>query len=221
MNLICDKTSIFGDNTENSVSKPAICMQIFRHNFDNTIMNELTSFAKLHEHDSRPDFKEAWKLWVVHNQQMIDSETERLLLSGFTGNVLDKMYKSVRYYFRKKSLLPAVQPIRKTYIALPKPLLATIDEQIQIEIRANIIARKTDTISTISPAEAFHSFCSGYQPIITNAIRTFYRESNKTDTNNTPGGITNLVSREHVTAFMEKLKKTYKNRFYNIRVRMQ
>ena len=71
-------------------------MQIFRHNFDNNLMDELTSFAKLHEHDSRYDFKEAWKLWVVKNQQMIDTETERLLLSGFTGNVLDKMYKSVR-----------------------------------------------------------------------------------------------------------------------------
>ena len=142
-----------------------ISLQVYRYNFDEGFMDELTAFAKLHEHDSRLDFKDAWKSWMSENKELVDAETERLVQLGFAGDVADKMFKSVRYYFRKKSLVPSVQPVRKTYDTLHKPVLVAMDEQIRTQIKINVIETKPDAdgnvptaVSTISPAEGFANF---------------------------------------------------------------
>jgi hypothetical protein len=176
-----------------------IAMPVLRFNFTSSMMNKLTTFAKLHEHDNRFDFKNAWKLWVEQNKLIIHTETERLEQLGFTGNVSNKLFKSVRYYFRHKSVLPTVQPPRKTYKCMHKPILSAIDQQIVSLI-------KTDSVSSISPADAFDRFCTEQINLILDAIRI----SHSTDTNS--------ISRDMIISYINKLKKTYKNRFYNIRV---
>ena len=176
-----------------------IAIPVLRFNFTSSMMNKLTTFAKLHEHDNRFDFKNAWKLWAEQNKLLIHTETERLEQSGFTGNVSNKLFKSVRYYFRHKSVLPTVQPPRKTYKCIHKPILSAIDQQI-------ISLIKTDSISSISPADAFDRFCTEQINLILDAIRI----SHSTDTNS--------ISRDMIISYINQLKKTYKNRFYNIRV---
>jgi hypothetical protein len=164
-------------------------------------MNELTAFAKLHEYDSLCDFKEAWKIWISQNNTIVLEETERLETAGFNGNVLDKMYKSVRFYFRKKPLVPALQPVRYNYNALPKSLLLVIDNDIHTQLR--------DTNASISPAKGFELFCHEYKITIADEIQTFYNNNDN---------VTSTITRDNVNAFLEKLKKTYKNRFYIIRL---
>lgn len=223
MNLIYTES---GDDIVKTPIKPGICMQVFRFNFADYVMDELTAFAKIHEHDNRLVFKDAWKVWMSQNKLLIHTETERLVQEGFTGNVIDKMYKSVRYYFRKKSLTPSVQPQRKTYDSLHKPLLSLIDEQIYNQINANLSALKSSAsdesiaVSTISPAEGFDNFCNDYQSNILDAIRVSHA-------NDGSGGVDSIdilpatkvhVNRDDVVAYINKIKKTYKNRFYNIKV---
>jgi len=216
MNLTIDTAEpLYKDEAHKHIG---VSMQVFRYNFAESVMDELTAFAKLHEHDSRADFKDAWKSWMSQNKSLIDAETSRLVQAGFIGDVMDKMYKSVRYYFRKKSLVPAVQPLRKTYEVVYKPLLLAIDEQIRSQIHANVIKIKTEVeplaVSTISPAEGFTHFCDNHSSIIAEGIRTFY--SSACDNNNVPPH--EPIHREKIVLFMNKLKKTYKNRFYNIKV---
>ena len=210
-----------------------ISLQVFRYNFDEGFMDELTAFAKLHEHDSRLDFKDAWKTWMTENKELVDTETERLVQSGFAGDVADKMFKSVRYYFRKKSLVPSVQPVRKTYDTLHKPVLVAMDDQIRTQIKINVIETKPDSdgnvptaVSTISPAEGFANFCNEHQLIILEAIRSLHAASAcdvgvyhgcGPDDNILPP-VSSQMNRENVVGYMNKLKKTYKNRFYNIKV---
>jgi|SaaInlV_130m_DNA_3_1039695.scaffolds.fasta_scaffold27652_1 hypothetical protein len=189
------------DDFDKPQEKNKYHIPIFRHNFTENIMNELTAFAKLHEYDKLCDFKEAWKIWTTQNNNIVIEETERLKSVGFNGNVLDKMYKGVRYYFRKKSLVPALQPVRDTYIALPKALLQLINDQIHRQLRV--------TDSSMPPAKGFELFCHEYKVIIADEIQTFYT----INVNVTP-----TITRENVNAFLEKLKKTYKNRFYIIRI---
>jgi hypothetical protein len=172
-------------------------------------MDELTAFAKLHEHDVLYDFKDAWKIWMSQNAAFITEETDRLISAGFTGDVVDKMYKSVRYYFRKKSLAPAVQPLRNSYITLPHPLIEAIDAQIHAQIQA--------TMYSISPANGFDLFCRENQVIIVPAMQTFYNQTKPMDNHPTPIPALNIITRDHVNNFLLKLKKTYKNRFYIIR----
>lgn len=184
-------------------------MPVLRFNFTSSMMNELYSFAKIHEHDTRLDFKNAWKLWIEQNNLIIHTETLRLQRLGFTGIVIDKMFKSARYYFRTKSILPTSQPPRKTYECMHKPLLSMIDQQIITLIKTkatNCNDDKSIDGSSISPADAFDLFCSQQINLILDAIRISY----STDTNS--------ISRDIIITFTNKLKKTYKNRFYNIRV---
>ena len=75
---------------------------IFRFKFTSEFTNDLLSFSKLHQFDDRVTYKDAWNIWVQHNDELIDSECIRMKQLGYDGNVLDKMYKSGRYYFQLK-----------------------------------------------------------------------------------------------------------------------
>jgi len=187
----------------------AVRLQTFRFNFANSVMEDLTVFSKVHQHDSRIDFKDAWKVWLDQNKVLVENETTRLAEAGFSGNVVDKMFKSVRYYFRKKSMNPSTQPSRKPYEGIHTPILLTMDEQIHTQIDNHILDGNIegDRISSISPAEAFILFCDDYQRNIVDAMRADLQIVNGS-----------TVSRDTVSTYTNRLRKTYKNRFYNIRV---
>jgi len=204
-------------DTINSSNKPiheptsTIVIPVLRFNFTSSIMNELSSFSKLHKDDTRVHFKNAWKLWIQNNQQIIHTETLRLQQLGFTGIVIDKMFKSVRYYFRQKTDAPTPQPTRKVYECIHKPLLSAIDQQIITIIKNNATSSndgKNASVSSISPAYAFEMFCTDNFNLILHAIRIYYSTDTDTDT----------ISKDMIITYVNKIKKTYKNRFYNIRV---
>ena len=71
---------------------------IFRFKFTPEFTSELLSFAKLHQYDDRVTYKENWSRWVQLNDDSIDAECCRMKALGYEGNVIDKMYKSGRYY---------------------------------------------------------------------------------------------------------------------------
>ena len=170
------------------MDKSTDSIPILRFNFTPTFMTLLSSFSKIHEFDSRQDFKNAWKLWAEDNKILIQDETLRLQQSGFTGNVHDKMFKSVRYYFRQKYTAPAAQPPRKNYESMHKPILSAIDTQIKSIIND----------SSISPANGFDSFCTEQMNLIIEAIRISYPT-------------TQPISRDMIISYTNRLKKTYKN----------
>jgi len=78
---------------------------IFRFEFSKQFMDVLYQFSKIHQYDDRHSYKEAWKEWTMIDEisGMIEEETRRMVELGYLGNVEDKMFKSGRYYFRKKS----------------------------------------------------------------------------------------------------------------------
>jgi hypothetical protein len=206
----CGNISIKQKNDANLSKHCTVRMQTFRFNFTNFVMEELSVFSRIHQHDNRTDFKDAWKLWVEQHKLLVDNETTRLVKAGFNGNVVDKMFKSVRYYFRKKSSVPSAQNSRKRYEGIHTPILLTIDKQINTQIDNHILDEKTEgeeRISSISPAEAFQLFCDDHQTNIVDAMRADFQI-----------GVRTNISRDTVSTYMNRLRKTYKNRFYIIRV---
>uniref|UniRef100_A0A6C0LNF2 Uncharacterized protein n=1 Tax=viral metagenome TaxID=1070528 RepID=A0A6C0LNF2_9ZZZZ len=113
-----------------------IAIAIFRYKFSDVIMTELHNFAKLHEFDHRTDFKDAWKIWVEDNTDSINKEILRLNQHGYpeSKDVIDKMYKSTRYYFRKKSVVKVDAKKRRNYIRLSKRILGLIDDHLNNNI---------------------------------------------------------------------------------------
>jgi hypothetical protein len=204
-----DSISI-NQNNDTDLSKHCnIRMQTFRFKFTSLVMDELSVFSKIHQHDNRTDFKDAWELWTKQHKVLVDNETTRLVEAGFNGDVADKMFKSARYYFRNKSSVPSTQNGRKRYEGIHTPILLTMDNQIHTQIDNHILDEKPEKerISSISPAEAFQMFCDDHQTNIVDAMRM--------DLHN---GVCTNISRDTVSTYMNRLRKTYKNRFYIIRV---
>jgi hypothetical protein len=79
-------------------------MTIYRFKLTDAVVEEVTAFAKLHRFDDKEDYKESWKNWCNENAEIVDAEKTRLRDIGYTGNVVSKMYKAGRYYFRTKNL---------------------------------------------------------------------------------------------------------------------
>ena len=96
--------------------------QIYRYKFSEPFMIELHNFSKIHQYDDRKEFKSAWVTWAEENAELIEEETRRLQDLNYNGDINDKMFRSARYYFRKKSSEKKEQPVRHSYICVDRDL---------------------------------------------------------------------------------------------------
>ena len=125
-------------------------INIYRYKFTEDFTTELFKFSKIHQYDHRKDFKEAWNVWFEENNEIVNDEIRRLTNLGYDGDVQDKMFKSARYYFRKKSTEKKTPQKRRTYIGAQKDLLDSMDKHIEANIRNE----------EYKPADAFESYCT-------------------------------------------------------------
>ena len=160
---------------------------IYRFKFTEEFMKELYNFSKIHQYDERKDFKEAWKLWSEENDEIIIKETLRLTNLGYDGDVLDKMFKSARYYFRKKSTEKKEPKQRRQYISVNRELLDAMD----IHIEENIYNED------YQPKSGFISFCKANEAILKETLTRIFEQGVRD---------TDLIQ--------DKIKKTYKNRYF-------
>jgi hypothetical protein len=161
---------------------------IYRYEFTDIFMECLFQFSKIHQYDNRQDFKEAWKTWSEENNEMIYAEITRLIKLGYRGDVLDKMFKSARYYFRKKCIKPKEPKTRNTYIGTNKILLENMDKHI------NQLKNKN-----LKPADSFLQFCEENKELLKQEIIYLISKG--------------FTEKEEIR---NKIKKTYKNRYFII-----
>ena len=165
----------------------ALPSTIFRFKFTENFMEELSNFSKIHQYDHRKDFKEAWVKWTDENSDLVAKEVERLLALGYPNEediVDDKMFKSARYYFRKKSSVKAEPKQRRQYIGVDHELLETMDRHITNNIHNDDYKPKT----------AFVMFCKENEDVLKQSIIKMSISDSK--------------------MIQDKIKKTYKNRYF-------
>lgn len=160
---------------------------IYRFKFTEEFMVELYKFSKIHQYDDRKDFKEAWKVWTEENEDIIDEEIQRLINLGYDGDILEKMFKSARYYFRKKSTEKKEPKQRRQYISVNRDLLDAMD----IHIDKNIYDEN------YKPKTGFIEFCKDNETLLKDTISKIYEQDIKNS---------ELIE--------DKIKKTYKNRYF-------
>jgi hypothetical protein len=161
-------------------------VNIYRYKFTKEFMEELYRFSKIHQYDHRKDFKEAWLLWRDEHEAFICEEIRRLNLLGCDKDIEDKMFKSARYYFRKKNTEKKAPSSRRDYIGTSKEFISTIDKH----IKSNIGNK---------PSECFSQFCKeNTEELQKELIRLLN------------GGLTKTEE------IKDKIKKTYKNRYFII-----
>jgi hypothetical protein len=164
-----------------------VVVNIYRYKFTEDFMHELFTFSKVHQYDHRKDFKEAWSVWVDTNETAVNEEVRRLTQLGYEGDILDKMFKSARYYFRKKSTEKKAPTPRRDYVAVRKDLLQAIDAHINRHINS----------ANYKPSDGFSDFCNSNLELIKDEI-AHLSKSGFTDSEE----------------IKQKIKKTYKNRYF-------
>jgi hypothetical protein len=178
-----NNAEILDNNYENSIN-------IYRYKFSEKFIKELFIFSKIHQYDHRKDFKEAWKLWLENNDELVTNESNRLVELCYEGDILDKMFKSARYYFRKKNVEKKQPKTRNHYISVQKELIDAMDAQIQSGLLN----------ADFKPSDGFEQFCKNKNnfELLTIELNILYRQFGLTDS----------------TEIKNKIKKTYKNRYY-------
>jgi hypothetical protein len=139
---------------------------------------------------------------------------------GFQGDVEDKMFKAVRYYFRKKPATDDLSPNkkeqnpRKKYVGFTGKILTAMDTHILAKIKENLQTGSEATDlekpdkkhfkSNVSPDKAFNDFYNTNTEIIALETELLQDEENMDDED-----------------IAQKIKKTYKNRYQTIRKKLQ
>jgi len=186
-NSFSDSTTIESEIVKNDCNNDEINVNIFRFKFTNDFTIELYNFSKIHQYDHRKDFKEAWNIWLEQNEDIVCEEVRRLSNLNYDGNILEKMFKSARYYFRKKSTEKKEPAKRRVYQSVQKDLLDAMDAHIKMHINEE----------DYKPSEGFGSFCKEYIDVIKEEVNQLCKNG-FSDSNE----------------IKNKIKKTYKNRYF-------
>jgi len=164
---------------------------ILRFKFSEDIMTLITYFAKLHQFEDRHTYKANWLRWLEENHDILQVEIAQLEAKGYTGDIVDKMYKAGRYYFRKKVEVEEKEKEKEKkggvnkYITMNKSILEEMDKHILTSMRTQL--------ASYTPALGYEEFCKQYCDLLS-------REKQR------------LMLDEDMVA--KKFKKTYKNRYF-------
>lgn len=173
----------------------------YRYIYTDEVAELLNQFAEIHRYDERKTFKSEWEQWIANDdiKKQLYQEIKRLESMGMEDDIMDRMFKSARYYYRKKPLIEkrkaeTKKPKQKTpYIGFTTTILENMDEYI----------KNKDKIR-ISPANMYELYCNENKDIIGAEIKEYKKKFE----NKTPNQV--LVADE----LIHKFKKTFKNRYY-------
>jgi len=166
-------------------------LKTFRYKFTNNFLGNLTEFSRLHRFDDAAAFKDNWKIWCENNKDIIKSEIDILKGKGYEGDVLVKMYKSARYYFKNKSTEKKDAKKRRQYVGLNPEFREAVDVHIE----------STSLRQEMKPAEGYINFMDDTKYAVLIGLEKVRLESYN-------------FTKEEITS---KLKKTYKNRYFNMK----
>jgi hypothetical protein len=187
-----------------------ITIPTYRYAFSKDVVDTLSEFSRIHRYDKLCDFKKHWNVLLHENRVLFASEHDRLVINGFKGNVMDALFKSSRFYYRKLHLNRhnSTKPVNKRrYICLSTKFLHSVDKHIEqtISLKLSACNDNSNFISHVNPAASYTDFCTTHLVDIRREVDTLI--SNIKDKHDSP------LSSEDISF---KFKKTYKNRFYVI-----
>ncbi len=163
-------------------------VKTYRYKFSKGFLVNLQEFSRIHKFDEPQVFKESWEEWCKTNNTIVSEESLKLKKDGYQGDVLVKMYKSARYYFKNKSNEKKKAKKRRQYIGLEPEFRDAIDEHIEsVSIRQEL-----------KPQDGFINFLDDTK--YTEILRLEKLRLESYD-----------FTKDQINA---KFKKTYKNRYF-------
>jgi hypothetical protein len=184
-----------------------IKLKTFRFIYSTYFSKELEYFSKIHQFDDRKIFKKEWEKWIEKDEikDLIEGERIKAIEEGYNGDLMDKIFKSARYYYRKKGKKEIEysndesNDEEKNFSGLSKEMMKIMDKHINNII--NEYLDKSKKISLVNPAKAFDDFCISH---INEIRKEIFKLKEKI-----------VLKPDEINI---KFKKSYKNRFYKIRL---
>jgi hypothetical protein len=194
---VCDDNNTLDENRDLKRKNP-----VFRFNLSNEMVDALSDFSKMHQFDDRHAYTDAWNEWknAPHISKLMADEIERLQNLDYRGSadsIENKIFKSGRYYFRNKSFVKVPPKPRGKYISVSKELICAMDEHILMGTTSD----NNNDGKIPSPAELFNEFCKSCVDILKMEIDRLVDLEEFS---------------ENPTLIISKMKKTYKNRAFQI-----
>jgi hypothetical protein len=168
---------------------------VFRFKFTSNFNTELISFSKIHQYDDKVTYKEYWERWIDSNYDLVHKEIMYLKENGYDGDIMKKMYRSGRYYYRNKSTSEQKPKKRRNYVSIDKEVIDIMDNTI-LQYSQDWYNNEGTKDHIIKPSALYKQFCLNNNDLIADETK---RLSNM-----------NLSTSD----INDKLKKTYKNRYF-------
>lgn len=161
----------------------------YRFKFSKGFLENLKEFTRIHKFDQPKAFKENFETWKEENDETVSREINYMRNMGYEGDVIEKMYKSARYYFKNKSNEKTKPKKRRQYIGIDIMLKDKMDEYIQ---------EKVDNKVECKPATVYDEFMENVQhKLLLDTETTRLKSFGMSD-----------------DEVIKKFKKTFKNRYF-------
>lgn len=176
----------------------------YRFDFSSEVGELLAEFSDNHENEKYKMFQLSWKIWTNEEviRKILVNECNRIEKEGYKGDIWDKMYKSARYYYKKRALVNKVDDNniivkRGPNIKFSTNYLKQLNENIVSQLNDNL---NDKNIITLSQVEAFDTFCKSHKTHIIDELRLVKQKNG-----------------ELPQDIVKKVKKVFRNHFYNNR----
>jgi len=189
-----------------------------RHDFSEKCKKTLDQFAIMNQNLPRKEFQAEWMKWTNTHEKLFEKESDVLKKNGFEGDIMDKMYKSVRYYHRKKINKKKKKEINqeqeqhnptKKYIRLTDILHNQMNNHITTYMNKHL--KNTNTNANTNPQEqelisithvqSFHDFLENNREMIVGELVKI---------KHTKGSLVENMG--------NKLQRNYRDKFYKQRL---
>ena len=184
--------------------------QIYRHKFTNDINELMQEFSKLHMFDNKDTLIDQFETFWDDNKDLFLREKNRLESENFNKDVKTSIFRSIKYYHIKKlkkenehgEIVKEKEP--RDYIKLNKYIIQWIDTFIINSMKQKKI-KPSVNFNEIIEKDEFKKLIKDEKPKILNKYKNFINETNQ------------RKSDEEIEIWWDfKIKKTYKNRYFNI-----
>ena len=75
----------------------------YRFNFSKQLLDILIPFVNINKYSDTQSFNDNWNVWLKLNNNLIQNENKLLASKGYNGDIYVKLYKSAKYYYKKKN----------------------------------------------------------------------------------------------------------------------
>ena len=191
-------------------NKMAVNNKIYRYKFSDTVNEYISNFSNMHVYDNNEILIEQYESFWKENIDEMNREMERLKQLGFTNDLKNAIFRSIKYYHIKKLKKQSDYSIeekketKRDYIKINKFIIQWIDTFI-INNMKNKDFKPSKYYDIIIMNEEFQNMIKEEKPKLVNKYIKFLEENNEIKTDEDIENWWNL-----------KIKKTYKNRYFNI-----